>query len=766
MWWYDANKDARYTPEIVHEALRRRARRRSREWLALVGDDDAAARRRRHRREGRDRRCSRRTARSTRRSRKLDDARGPARQRAARRAGDAAARARARAPRRRRAPLPVPLDASSPIDARRVDALNALFERLGFAELLVERRRATQRRASARRGRRRRGAAALGAAPSRCTRCSRIRRRCAKRRRASRSSRATATPATCRATARRGRRSRRGSPTPSAPKIGHDLVGTLVALRRAGIELARHRRRLGVRVAPHRSRATGRRTSSRSSRSTCSAARCPTTTRCAASASSARRGARCRRERAGAYAGQRADASRGDLARRSRPSVDADAARRVPRARGDAACAWSCAASSSIPPSSTAPRRRSPTIEAELAGADRGARRPRVQHQLVEAARHGAVRGAEAADRRATRRPAGAPSIEALERIEHAHPIVPLVHPLARCCAGCATTGSSRCAACIDADGRVHSRFHPARSFSGAAGQHEPRPRRACPAARRRWRMIRRAFVAPPGHLLMSVDFNQLGLHVLAHLTKDPGARRAAARSAPTCTGSPRRRCSRSRAEAVTLEERQLGKVVNFATFAGPGRERARAAARRRRPPRRRSTSRASIATTRRCARSRTSSCGSRSERGYIVTIAGRRWPIGGLESLDSHAALVRRAPRAPRDARRLGRRRLAPRAARRRPRAARARASRAVPVVAGRRRGAVRGPRGRAARGRARSARDAMRDAFAARGAARRRRRGREELGRPRAGLVRLGPALPDTGRLGRPLDIQPLEGAPRHWE
>ena len=31
---------------------------------------------------------------------------------------------------------------------------------------------------------------------------------------------------------------------------------------------------------------------------------------------------------------------------------------------------------------------------------------------------------------------------------------------------------------------------------------------------------IRRAFVAPPGHLLMSIDFSQLGLHLLAHLTK------------------------------------------------------------------------------------------------------------------------------------------------------------------------------------------------------------------------------------------------------
>ena len=33
---------------------------------------------------------------------------------------------------------------------------------------------------------------------------------------------------------------------------------------------------------------------------------------------------------------------------------------------------------------------------------------------------------------------------------------------------------------------------------------------------------IRRAFHAAPGSTLLSLDYNQLGLHVLAHLTKDP----------------------------------------------------------------------------------------------------------------------------------------------------------------------------------------------------------------------------------------------------
>jgi DNA polymerase-1 len=146
---------------------------------------------------------------------------------------------------------------------------------------------------------------------------------------------------------------------------------------------------------------------------------------------------------------------------------------------------------------------------------------------------------------------------------------------------------------------------------------------------------IRRAFVAAPGHLLMSVDFSQLGLYVLAHLTKDPALVEPLRRrddmhvlTASAVLEKP--------VEAITPDDRQLGKVVNFATFAGQG---ASALALQLGIPaqeakeliarfdRRYATVRAFQDEQLRLAR----------ERGYIVTLAGRRWPIGGLESLDSH---------------------------------------------------------------------------------------------------------------------------------
>ena len=222
-------------------------------------------------------------------------------------------------------------------------------------------------------------------------------------------------------------------------------------------------------------------------------------------------------------------------------------------------------------------------------------------------------------------------SIEALERIEHAHPIVGLVlrwralrrlrdnwiHALRRA---------------IDADGRVHARFDPARSFSGQLVSSNPDLGRV-PGRTPEMARIRRAFVAPPGRLLMSVDYNQLGLHVLAHLTKDPALVEPLRRRADMHAATAAAILEKAPAE-VTPEERQLGKVVNFATFAGQG---ASALADTLGVP--------AVEAKEYIARFDRHYAGVRAfqdeqlrlarERGFVVTLAGRRWPIGDLASLD-----------------------------------------------------------------------------------------------------------------------------------
>ncbi len=224
-------------------------------------------------------------------------------------------------------------------------------------------------------------------------------------------------------------------------------------------------------------------------------------------------------------------------------------------------------------------------------------------------------------------------SIEALERIEHAHPIVALVLRW-RALRRLRDSWIISLRQCIAADGRVHSRTSPARSFSGRLVNSNPDLSRV-PGRTPEMARIRRAFVAKPGHVLFSVDYNQLGLHVLAHLTKDPALVEPLRARADmhVLTASA---VLEKPVDQLSYEDRQLGKVVNFATFAGQGSSAlalqlnisaAEAKELIARFDRTYSYVRAFQDEQLRLAK----------EVGYITTIAGRKWPIGGLESLDSH---------------------------------------------------------------------------------------------------------------------------------
>ncbi|CAN5704839.1 hypothetical protein BH11MYX1_BH11MYX1_48870 [soil metagenome] len=97
-------------------------------------------------------------------------------------------------------------------------------------------------------------------------------------------------------------------------------------------------------------------------------------------------------------------------------------------------------------------------------------------------------------------------SIEALERIEHAHPIVALVLRW-RVLRRLRDSWIISLRGCIAPDGRVHSRTDPARSFSGRLVNSNPDLSRV-PGRTPEMARIRRAFVAKPDHVLLSVDYN------------------------------------------------------------------------------------------------------------------------------------------------------------------------------------------------------------------------------------------------------------------
>jgi DNA polymerase-1 len=220
---------------------------------------------------------------------------------------------------------------------------------------------------------------------------------------------------------------------------------------------------------------------------------------------------------------------------------------------------------------------------------------------------------------------------EALERIEHAHPIVPLVIRF-RMLRRLTDSWVTALIAAIGSDKRVHATMYPARSFSGRVICANPDLGRV-PAKTPEMLRIRQAFCVPAGYTLLSVDYEQLGLYVLAHLTRDPALVEPLREQQDMHTLTA---CAVLELEpaAVGDKERQIGKVVNFATFAGQGpsalalqlgvtaQEAKELIARF---DRRYAVVRAFQDEQFRLAR----------ERGYIVTIAGRRWPIRDLDSPD-----------------------------------------------------------------------------------------------------------------------------------
>lgn len=157
---------------------------------------------------------------------------------------------------------------------------------------------------------------------------------------------------------------------------------------------------------------------------------------------------------------------------------------------------------------------------------------------------------------------------EALERIEHAHPIVRSVIRWRRL-RRLRSTWITALRQCIDDDGRVRSSFHPARSFSGRLVNSSPDLGRV-PGRTIEMQRIRRAFVAPPGSVLLSLDYQQLGLYVLAHLTEDPALVEPLSKGVDMHTLTAAAVLERSEG-SIDKDARQIGKIVNFATFAGQG---------------------------------------------------------------------------------------------------------------------------------------------------------------------------------------------------
>ena len=119
------------------------------------------------------------------------------------------------------------------------------------------------------------------------------------------------------------------------------------------------------------------------------------------------------------------------------------------------------------------------------------------------------------------------------------------------------------------ATGRVHTNYAQAVAITGRLSSNDPNLQNI-PVRTAEGRRVREAFIAPPDHVLMSADYSQIELRIMAHISEDPALLRAFERgldvhkaTASEVFGVP--------VTEVSSEQRRYAKVINFGLIYGMG---------------------------------------------------------------------------------------------------------------------------------------------------------------------------------------------------
>jgi len=115
--------------------------------------------------------------------------------------------------------------------------------------------------------------------------------------------------------------------------------------------------------------------------------------------------------------------------------------------------------------------------------------------------------------------------------------------------------------------GRVHTNYAQAVAVTGRLSSNDPNLQNI-PVRTAEGRRIREAFIAPPGSVIVSADYSQVELRIMAHLSQDKGLLRAFS------GGEDVHRHTAAEifaidAATVTSEQRRYAKVINFGLIYG-----------------------------------------------------------------------------------------------------------------------------------------------------------------------------------------------------
>jgi DNA polymerase-1 len=117
--------------------------------------------------------------------------------------------------------------------------------------------------------------------------------------------------------------------------------------------------------------------------------------------------------------------------------------------------------------------------------------------------------------------------------------------------------------------GRVHTTFSQATAVTGRLASSDPNLQNI-PVRTEEGRKIREAFIAPPGHVLVSADYSQIELRIMAHLSGDPALVRAFEAGEDIHRATAGEIFGVPPAD-VTADQRRYIKAVNFGLIYGMG---------------------------------------------------------------------------------------------------------------------------------------------------------------------------------------------------
>jgi len=115
--------------------------------------------------------------------------------------------------------------------------------------------------------------------------------------------------------------------------------------------------------------------------------------------------------------------------------------------------------------------------------------------------------------------------------------------------------------------GRVHTTYSQAVAVTGRLSSNDPNLQNI-PVRTPEGRRIREAFVAPQGNVIVSADYSQVELRIMAHISGDESLLRAFAAGEDIHRATAAEVFGRSLAD-VSSEERRYAKVINFGLIYG-----------------------------------------------------------------------------------------------------------------------------------------------------------------------------------------------------